>query len=95
MKIHLDFKGMPILYKTLNRKKQIDLDFGPSLCTLRELADLLVRRFGTTVKKALLDKNGDVDLEIRVVLNQNTYLSENRMETVLHDGDTLAFLGAA
>jgi hypothetical protein len=38
-----------------------------------------------------LDKNGDIDLEIRVLLNGVTYLSENRMQTSLNDGDTLIF----
>jgi hypothetical protein len=30
-----------------------------------------------------------------VVLNQGIYLGTDRMETVLEEGDTLAFLGAA
>jgi len=55
------------------------------------LIDALVREFGFEVKKFLLDKNGDVDIEIRVLLNGATYLSENRMQTTLSDGDTLLF----
>jgi hypothetical protein len=55
----------------------------------------LARRFGAAVNKALLDASGNIDQEIRVVLNQSTYLVDNRMETVLKDGDALAFLGAS
>lgn len=95
MRIHLDFKGVPILYKTLNKKKEIDVDWTPARGTVNELVDFLVRRFGDTVKKAILDQKGEIDMEIRLVLNQQTYLVENRMETVLKDGDALAFLGAA
>jgi len=95
MRIHLDFKGVPILYKTLNKKKEIDVDWTPVRGTVNELVDFLVRRFGDTVKKAILDQKGEIDMEIRLVLNQQTYLVENRMETVLKDGDALAFLGAA
>jgi hypothetical protein len=95
MRIHLDFKGVPILYKTLNKKKEIDVDWTPARGTVKELVDFLVRRFGDTVKKALLDQKGEIDMEIRLVLNQQTYLVEDRMETVLNDGDALAFLGAA
>jgi hypothetical protein len=51
----------------------------------------LVRKFGFDVKKFLLDKNGDVELEIRVLLNGATYLSENRMQTSLSDEDTILF----
>jgi molybdopterin converting factor small subunit len=95
MRIHLDFKGVPILYKTMNKKKEIDVDWTPVRGTIKELVDLLSRRFGTSVNKALLDTSGNIDQEIRVVLNQSTYLVDNRMETVLKDGDVLAFLGAA
>jgi len=95
MRIHLDFKGVPILYKTLSKQKEIDVDWTPSSGTVKELVDLLSRRFGASVKKALLDASGNIDQEIRVVLNQSTYLVENRMETVLKDGDALAFLGAS
>jgi hypothetical protein len=94
MRIHLDFKGVPILYKTLNKKKEIDLDFKPASGTIKELIDFLASRFGDTVKKALLDQKGEIDMEIRVVLNHQTYLVENRMEAILNDGDCLAFLGA-
>ena len=51
----------------------------------------MVRKFGFEVKKFLLDKNGDIDMDIRVLLNGATYLSENRMQTSLNDGDTLIF----
>jgi hypothetical protein len=95
MKIHLDFKGVPILYKTLNKKKEIDVDWTPATGTVKELVTFLARRFGAAVNKALLDASGNIDQEIRVVLNQSTYLVDNRMETVLKDGDALAFLGAA
>ena len=51
----------------------------------------MVRQFGFQVKQFLLDKNGDIDMDIRVLLNGATYLSENRMQTSLNDGDTLIF----
>jgi hypothetical protein len=95
MRVHLDFKGVPILYKPLNRRKEIDLDVSLQRCTLKQLIEILVRRFGVPVKKALLDQNGNIDMEIRVLLNQAGYLGVDRMETVLQDGDALAFLGAA
>ena len=95
MKIHLNFKGIPILYKVLNKRKEIDLELARPQCTLRELVESLVRQFGASVRKALLDLNGDIDMEIRVVLNEDIYLGMDRMETVLEEGDTLAFLGAA
>lgn len=34
MRIHLDFKGVPLLYKTLNRRKEIDLVLATPQCTV-------------------------------------------------------------
>lgn len=93
MKIHLKFNGMPILYKTLKKKKEFQFEFPGK--TLRELIQVLVRKFGVAMKNALLDRNGDIDMEIRVVLNERDYLMENRMDTQLKDGDTIVFMGAS
>jgi hypothetical protein len=93
MKVNVKFNGVPILYKTLNKKKEIQIEFPGT--TLREFVDYLVWKFGTPIKKALLDNSNDIDMEIRVVLNNETFLSEGRMDTSLRDGDTLAFMGAS
>jgi molybdopterin converting factor small subunit len=93
MKININFNGIPILYKTLNKKKEIEFEFTGQ--TLRELTAKLVGKFGASMQNALLDNNGDVDVEIRVILNSTKYLSEGRMETILNDGDTIAFMGAS
>jgi molybdopterin converting factor small subunit len=93
MKVMLNFGGIPVLYKALNKRKELEFDFPGR--TLRELVQNLVRKFGPPITKALLDGNGDVDVEIRVVLNDGTYLTERRMETVLNEGDMVAFRGAS
>jgi len=88
MKVNIEIAGLP-LYKTFGKTKKIAFEFPGK--TLKELIDALVRKFGFEVKKFLLDKNGDVDMDIRVLLNGATYLSENRMQTSLNDGDALLF----
>jgi molybdopterin converting factor small subunit len=88
MKVNIEIAGLP-LYKTFRKSKNIEFEFPGE--TLKELMDALVRNFGFEVKKFLLDKNGDIDMDIRVLLNGATYLSENRMQTSLNDGDTLTF----
>jgi molybdopterin converting factor small subunit len=88
MKVNIEIAGLP-LYKTFGKNKKIEFEFLGK--TLKELIDAMVRKFGFEVKKFLLDKNGDIDLDIRVLLNGATYLSENRMQTSLNDGDTLIF----
>jgi molybdopterin converting factor small subunit len=88
MKVNIETAGLP-LYKTFGKNKKIEFEFPGK--TVRELMDALVRKFGFEIKKFLLDKNGDVDVEIRVLLNGATYLSEDRMQTPLNEGDTLIF----
>ena len=90
MKVNVQVAGLATLYEALRRNKNVAVEFPGG--TLGELIDALIRRFGTKVKKALLDQNGDVDMEIRVLLNGETYLTEDRMQTPLQNGDTLVFL---
>jgi hypothetical protein len=88
MKVNIEIAGLP-LYKTFGKNKKIEFEFPGK--TLKELIDALARKFGFEIKKFLLDKNGDIDMDIRVLLNGATYLSENRMQASLDDGDTLIF----
>src|SRR4030043_64464 len=88
MKVNIEIAGLP-LYKTFGKSKKIEFEFPGK--TLKELIDALLRKFGFEIKKFLLDKNGDIDMDIRVLLNGATYLSENRMQVSLNDGDTLIF----
>jgi len=88
MKIHLRIEGLAPLYKIFHNKKALDVDFPGN--TLRDFTDALIRKYGPGVKKAILDQKGEIDMELRVVVNQSDYLSYGeRMATALHDGDTL------
>lgn len=93
MQVNLKFSSMPHLYKAMNKRKEMDFEFPGE--TLRDLVECLRLQFGTAVEKALLDRNSEIDVEIRVILNSATYLVENRMDTALKDGDTLLFLSAS
>ena len=62
---------------------------------MRDLTNALIRQFGMAMKKALLDRAGDIDMEIRVILNQTDYLMEDRMEKTLNEGDSIVFMGAS
>jgi hypothetical protein len=90
MKILVNFGGIPILFRTL-KKKEFEVDFCG--CTVRDLIDDFVRQYGEPFKKAVLDDNGEVDIEIRI-LHNDAYLMEERMATTLEEGDFLAFRGA-
>ncbi len=74
-------------------KKALDFDFPGH--TLRDLTNALVRNYGPGVKKAILDQEGEIDMQLRVVVNRSRYLSYGeRMDSPLHDGDTLHLMTA-
>jgi hypothetical protein len=88
MKIHLRIEGIAPLYKIFHNKKALDFDFPGN--TLGDFTNALIRKYGPDVKKAILDQKGEIDMELRVVVNQSDHLSYGeRMAAPLHDGDTL------
>jgi molybdopterin converting factor small subunit len=88
MKVNLKIRGLPQLYKVMDKKKDIHFEFSGN--TVGDLMRNLVHKYGPAIKKALLDQNGDIDMELRVVLNDRTFLMHGeRMNTPLHEGDTL------
>ena len=88
MKVHLRIEGLAVLYKIFNKQKALDIDFPGN--TLRDFTHALIRKYGPGVKTAILDRKGEIDMELRVVVNQSDYLAYGeRMDTTLHDGDIL------
>lgn len=91
MKVLLKIRGLPQLYKVMDKKKDIHFEFSGN--TVGDLVGSLVNKYGPAVKKALLDQNGDIDMELRVVHNDRTFLMHGeRMNAPLNDGDTLWFM---
>jgi len=87
MKIHLKIEGLPQLYKLLNKKKALDFEFPGQ--TIRDFAVGLARKYGRGVNQALLDQSGAIDMGLRVAVNFSVLSYENRMDTPLHEGDTI------
>ena len=88
MRVHLKIEGLPQLYKTLHKKKDLDVEFPGN--TLRDFVDGLARKYGPGVKKAIMDQKGEIDMELRVAVNFREFLSYGeRMDTPLNNGDTL------
>ena len=79
---------MPHLYKALHKKKELDFEFSGE--TLRDFVNSLSKKYGPGVNKALLDQKGEIDMELRVVVNFSKYLSYGeRMDVSLNEGDLL------
>ena len=93
MKIHVKFQGLGNLYKVMNKKKDLDLDFPGNYIVVKDIIDSLVKRYGVPIKKALLNQEGDIDMEIRVLHNNRTFLMYGqRMDIPLQEGDVLQFM---
>jgi hypothetical protein len=89
MKVNVQVIGLTAVYEALRRNEKIEVEFPGK--TVRELIDALVGEFGTNVRKALLNENGDFKAGIRVLLNGVIYPVETIMRAILKAGDTLIF----
>jgi len=89
MKVNVQVAGLATLYEALRRNEKIEVKFPGK--TVRELVDVLVGEFGTNVRKALLNENGDFNAGIRVLLNGVIYPVETIMRAILKEGDMLIF----
>jgi len=88
MKIQFRIEGIPELYKLMKKQKKLDFIFQGK--TLQDMVNGLISKFGPRVKNILLDKNDEIDMEYRVVVNMSRYLSYGqRMDEVLNEGDTV------
>jgi molybdopterin converting factor small subunit len=89
MKVNVQVVRLAAVYEALGRNEKIEVEFPGG--TVRELIDTLVGEFGTNVRKALLNQNGDFNAGIRILLNGVIHPVETIMRAILKEGDTLIF----
>jgi hypothetical protein len=89
MKVNVQVVGLNAVYEALRRNEKIEVEFPGK--TMRELINALVGEFGTDVRKALLNENGDFKVGIRILHNGVIYPVGTIMRAVLKGGDTLIF----
>ena len=89
MKVNVQVVGLATVYEALRGNEKIEVEFSGK--TMRELIDVLVKEFGTNVRKTLLNENGDLKPRIRILINGVIYPTENCMRAALSNGDTLVF----
>jgi MoaD family protein len=80
---------LPTLAKALGRK-ELELEFGGE--TVGDLVEHLVARYGRCVRQALLDEDGELDPVVQVLLNGEEWVSHDRLDTALQDGDTVLLM---
>lgn len=92
MNVKVITRGVAPLYKLFGKKNEILISFSGN--TIKDLVEKLTKTYGNGIKKALLDDKDEIDMELRVVINQKEYLMYGeRMDKPLKDGDTVYFMG--
>jgi len=89
VKVRLKILGLPMLSEVVGGKeKVVEFDGGTAGDLIRHLLD----RHGAKAKKALYDTDGELDLTIQILLNEKEWISHDRLDRPLADGDTLIFM---
>ncbi len=88
MKIHLEILGMPDLAKILGKTREIEFPRG----TVGSLIEFLVKEYSPKVERLLLDVNGQLDVTIQIILNDQFLPRESISRQELKDGDHLKLM---
>jgi sulfur carrier protein ThiS len=89
MKIQIESIGLPTLSKLIGKTAQVEMTDG----TLADVVSLIVNRSGRPARKILLDQQGQLDISIQVMVNDEGFLPRNEYsQRVLKDGDKVKFM---
>jgi len=89
LKIQIESLGLPTLSKLIGKKSQLEMADG----TLADLVARIVDRHGRSAVKILLDQEGQLDMAIQVMVNEEGFLPRSEYsQRILKDGDTVKFM---
>ena len=88
MRVHLEFLGLPMVSDIIGAKK-LNLDFSGE--TVKDVMEEFIRRYGKKVRDTFYDTDGHLDPMIQIALNGKSFISADRLDTALKEGDYLAF----
>ncbi len=89
MNIQIESLGLPTLSKLIGKKSQLEMADG----TLADLVAQIVGRHGPQAGKILLDPEGQLDMAIQVMINDEGFLPRDEYsQRNLKDGDAVKFM---
>ncbi len=89
MKIQIESIGLPTLSKLIGKKTQWEMADG----TLADLVAHIVGCHGRPAVKILLDQEGQLDMAIQVMVNDEGFLPRSQYsQRILKDGDSVKFM---
>jgi MoaD family protein len=89
MRVNLKILGLPTLSKVIG-KKELSVNFEGE--TVNDLIGYIVKRYGRKAEEAFLNEEGKLDITIQVLLNGREWITHDRLDTVLKDGDSVALM---
>jgi hypothetical protein len=89
MKIRVESIGLPTLADVIGKQAEIEFPGG----TVAELIVLIAGRFGPRARRVLLDRCGNLDVTVQVMINEEGFLrGEELAARRLADGDRVRFM---
>ena len=89
MKVRVEFLGLPMISERVGGT-QVELDVSGR--TVKDVVAELIRRYGRKVRDAFYDGEGHFDLMIQIALNGTVFISPDRQDTPLKEGDHVLFM---
>ena len=89
MKVQVESLGLPTLSKLIGRKTELEMADG----TVADLIAHIVSRHGQQARKILLDQNGELDMTIQVMINNEGFVPrEEYSRRPLKEGDQVKIM---
>lgn len=88
MRVHLKML-LPVLPEAIGRR-ELQVEFAGE--TVNDLIEHLVARYGRRARQALYDEKGQLDPVVQVLLNGREWISHDRLDTPLQDGDSVVLM---
>jgi sulfur carrier protein ThiS len=90
MKVTVECLGLPTLSAVIGKKTDVQVGNGASLS---DLVHQITGLFGSKAREVLLDGEGQLDLTIQVMVNDEGFLArEDLPKRELRDGDRVRFM---
>jgi molybdopterin converting factor small subunit len=91
MNITVEILGLPNLAEAMGKREDhVELSHEPF--TIRGLLHGLIERYGPSMRAALFDSKGDLNAIIQIALNDNAFITPEKLDTPLREGDKVTFM---
>jgi MoaD family protein len=88
MKVNLKLL-VPVLPEAIGRR-DLEVEFAGE--TVNDLIEYLVAQYGRKARQALHDQKGQLDPVVQVLLNGKEWVTHDRLDTALQDGDNVVLM---